>query len=88
MPPFISKERHIQRDEISSFEILDYRPVAHYGGWGIRFSPSRGKALTVAGSTGLKLHLKSGKDLLLGTQRREEISRAMMNMMEKGQDHA
>ena len=88
MPPLINKERYIQRDEISSFEVIDFRPIAHYGGWGIRFSPTRGKALIISGSTGLKLHLKSGKDLLLGTRQKEEIRRAMTQMMDNRQDYA
>ncbi len=88
MPPLINKERFIQRDEIRSYEVVDFKPIAQYGGWGIRFSPTRGKALTISGSTGLKLHLKNGKDLMLGTMKKAEIDKAMARMMENGQDYA
>jgi len=80
MPPLINRERFIQRDEITSYEVAEYEPVRQYGGWGKRFSPKHGQALTISGTTGLILHLTSGKKLLLGTRNKEGISRAMKRM--------
>ncbi|MEJ2004623.1 MAG: hypothetical protein P8X57_06605 [Cyclobacteriaceae bacterium] len=87
MPPLINREQFIQRSEIEEYEVVDYKPVAHYGGWGLRYSPRHGKALTIAGSNGLALSLTSGKKLLLGTRMKAEIDQAMRRMMENEEDY-
>lgn len=43
-----------------------------YGGWGVRFGKG-GKAFNVSGNRGLKLYLKSGRSLLIGTQKDKEL---------------
>ncbi len=87
MPPLINGEKSISRTEIDKFEIVNSYPIRRYGGWGIRYSLKHGKALTISGNKGLKLYLKNGKTLLLGTQDPEGIGNAMENMMDKGSDY-
>jgi len=48
-----------------------YLPITEYGGWGYRIG-LKGKAINIRGNHGIQLMLKSGKKLLLGTQRPEE----------------
>ena len=88
MPPLINKEKVIQKDEISSYEVSRYKPVMHYGGWGIRYSMKHGKAYSISGNKGLRLHLKSGKTILLGTRQMDEIKAAMDNMMQNSENYA
>jgi len=90
-PPFIKKNKIIDKESISSWEIRKYKPIKEYGGWGIRYSPKKkvlyGKkaakhnsAVNVKGNIGLQLVFKNGKRLLIGTQRQEAIRRAMKKM--------
>jgi hypothetical protein len=86
MPPLINKEKSILSTDINSYEVIKYH-IRHYGGWGLRYSFKHGKALTISGTRGLKLHLKSGQTLLLGTRNPEGINSAMERMMKKESDY-
>ncbi|MCA6074873.1 hypothetical protein [Fulvivirga sedimenti] len=86
MPPLVNKEKSISRTDINSYEVVKY-PIRHYGGWGVRYSFKHGKALTISGTRGLKLHLKSGQTLLLGTRNPEGIKNAMERMMKNESDY-
>ena len=79
--PFHLKEKSILKEDIKSFEVRKYKPIAEYGGWGVRKSIRRGSAYNVSGNMGLQLYLKSGRKLLIGTQKAGEIGRAMEAMM-------
>ena len=72
MIPFHGKWRSYAWEEIESAEVITYRPLRDYGGWGIRFS-SKGTAYNVAGNVGLSLKLNNGKRYLIGTQMGEEL---------------
>jgi hypothetical protein len=81
-PPLVRKWRNIAKAEIERYEIGKYRPVAHYGGWGIRRKLGRqGWAYSMKGNFALKLFLKNGKTILLGSQREQALSYAMGKMM-------
>jgi hypothetical protein len=81
-PPLVRKWRKIARTEIERYEVGKYRPVAEYGGWGIRRKFRKyGKAYSVKGNIGLKLFLKNGKIILLGSQRAQALSYAMEKLM-------
>jgi hypothetical protein len=75
--PFMIKFRRIAPEEITSWQVRKYSPLKEYGGWGIRYSTSRGWAYNVSGNMGLQLELVNGKRILFGTQKPEEISQAM-----------
>lgn len=53
-----------------------YRPISEYGGWGIRFGRS-GRAFNMSGNRGVQLVLKSGRRVLIGSQRPEELAAAI-----------
>ena len=65
-----------------------YRPLAEYGGWGVRWSPANGWAYNTGGNTGVQLQLTSGKKLLIGSQRAEELQKAIAAMMSKRKNAA
>jgi hypothetical protein len=76
-PPFTPFIRsHILLSEIAHWEARTYRPIAEYGGWGIRGGPS-GRAYNVRGNRGVQLWLTDGKRLLIGSQRAEELAQAI-----------
>ncbi|MEO0731228.1 MAG: PH domain-containing protein [Bacteroidota bacterium] len=58
--------------EIEGYRIKEYSPLKEFGGWGYRIGP-HGKAFNMYGNMGLELDLKSGKKLMIGTQRPEEL---------------
>jgi hypothetical protein len=61
--------------EIARWEARSYRPILEYGGWGIRYSPfGKGWAYNVSGNQGVQLNLASGKRILIGSQRSEELA--------------
>ena len=60
------------------WEARTYRPLLEYGGWGIRYAPfGKGWAYNVHGSQGVQLELTNGKRILIGSQRAEELARAI-----------
>jgi hypothetical protein len=83
--PFIWKEKKISREEIDRYEVRQYKPIQEYGGWGFRQRSRRfrnaGLAYNVSGNIGLQLHLKNGKKILFGTQRKDAIGSAMNKLM-------
>jgi hypothetical protein len=80
--PFIRKWRAISKEEIEKYTVGKYNPLTEYGGYGVRRSFRKyGRAFNVSGNLGLRLYLKNGKVLLLGTQRTQAISFAMQKMM-------
>jgi hypothetical protein len=62
--------------DIARYEARRYRPILEYGGWGVRYG-WKGKAYNVRGNRGVQLYLRSGKRLLIGSQRPEELARAI-----------
>jgi hypothetical protein len=83
--PFINKYKVIDRREIERFEVRKYRPIRDFGGWGIRTGfRKNGIAYNVSGNLGLQLYLINGKKILIGTQRKDAINRAMQKMMNEG----
>lgn len=62
---------------ITSIEVVSYRPLADCGGWGIRRGRDGERVLNARGSRGVRLTLTDGSRLLIGSQRPEELARAL-----------
>lgn len=63
---------HLVRD----YELITYNPIADYGGWGIRWG-FRGKAYNMSGNEGVQLHFYNKKPMLIGSQRAQELYKAI-----------
>jgi hypothetical protein len=74
--PFHIRFRRYRFDEIESFEAIEYRPLRDYGGWGIKRG-LKGWAYNVSGNRGVMLTFRSGKRLMIGSQRAEELEAAI-----------
>ena len=70
------KTRTISIGQIQRAEARTYRPIREYGGWGIRWG-GNGWAYNVRGNQGVQLKLKSGKSLLIGSRRPDELEKAI-----------
>jgi hypothetical protein len=70
--PFHRQFRTMPFEAIQTYEVRTYRPLKEYGGWGIRYGAS-GKAYSVSGSRGVQLALLSRRNILLGSQKPEDL---------------
>jgi type IV secretory pathway VirB3-like protein len=73
--PFLRKT--IPVTDVVHWEARTYRPLAEYGGWGIRYACGKGWAYNVSGNQGVQLQLANGKRILIGSQRAQELARAI-----------
>jgi len=77
--PFHRKWREFRTDEIEEVKVGKYRPIAEYGGWGLRMG-LKGWAYNVSGNQGAENRFRSGKNLLIGTQKPSELALALSGM--------
>ena len=70
------KRRLVDYADIVDVEAVRYRPIVEYGGWGIRRGRN-GWAYNVSGNNGVRLDLRDGSDLLIGSQRFVELAAAI-----------
>jgi len=76
--PFHWKTKHFSWNDIQTAAIRQYSPLVDYGGWGLRYSMTgAGKAYNISGNMGLQLEFKTGKKLLIGTQKAEEMNKVL-----------
>lgn len=74
--PFHLSFRKIHLDELKRYEVRTYSPIKEYGGWGIRYG-LKGKAYNVSGNRGVQLELLNGERILIGSQKPEELVKAI-----------
>lgn len=72
--------RRVPWTAIDSVEATSYRPLREYGGWGIRWRPGA-IAYNVSGSRGVLLTRPDDRDLLVGSQRPDELATAIRETM-------
>jgi hypothetical protein len=75
--------RKIPFDEIESAEPRTYRPIAEYGGWGIKGWSKRKMAYSVSGNQGVQLHLRNGHTVLIGSREPRKLARALETAMHR-----
>ncbi|WP_177761203.1 hypothetical protein [Flavobacterium sp. I3-2] len=74
--PFIRKPKSFLWDDIQKIELKKYQPLVEYGGWGIR-GLGDDKAYNIKGNIGLKLFLKNGKKVMIGTQNPKNLNKVI-----------
>jgi len=70
-------------DQIAEYRTREYNPLLEYGGWGIRYSLTNGKAYNIYGNKGLQLVFRDGKKLLIGSARPVDLTAAMDKLFKK-----
>ena len=70
--PLHSSAKKIAWMDIENCYVRTYKPILEYGGWGFKTSLGNGRAFNVKGNKGIQIELKSGKKLLIGTQKPEQ----------------
>ena len=66
--------RAVAISNVKSHAVVQYRPIADHGGWGIRAGRDGERVLTARGNRGVRLELADGTKLLIGSQRPEELA--------------
>ena len=69
---------------IVRLEVVSYRPLADYGGWGVRTGRDGERVLNACGNRGVRLDLTDGSRLLIGSQRPEALALALERAMHPG----
>ncbi len=72
----------IRAGEVRGAEAVTYRPLAEFGGWGIRFGREGARAYSMWGDRGVRVQTDR-RSLLIGTQRPEELAHALKRLMEE-----
>ena len=71
--------RAVSIASIQRVEVVRYRPLREYGGWGIRVRRNGDRILTARGNLAVRLEMTDGTALLLGSQRPEPLARSIEN---------
>lgn len=74
--PFHWSFQKIDLRNFTRVEVVTYSPLRDYGGWGIRYGPA-GKAYNVHGNRGVRLIARLGRNLMIGSQKPEELAAAL-----------
>lgn len=72
--PIHFSQKFISWGDLKSCEVIKYNSLTQYGGYGYRISffKNKGTAINIGGDHGIQLVMKSGKRLLIGTQKQED----------------
>ena len=76
-----SYRRVVDLDGVTRLEVVRYRPLRDYRGWGIRSGPDGERAYSARGDRGVRLHFADGSRLLIGSQRPEALAVALERAM-------
>ena len=74
------RAKRIDLEQIATAEVRSFRPIREYGGWGVRYSKGI-KAYLATGTKGVYLTMMDGRDVLIGSQRPEELESALRTWM-------
>lgn len=87
--PFHFTKKLIPWNKISNCFIREYNAISEFGGWGIKFGffKRKTKCYTTKGSIGLQIELTSGNSILIGTQQKEMLQKALNNYKHKLTTH-
>ena len=69
--------RDIPLDSITAIEVIQYHPIRDYAGWGIRFGRDGERVYNARGDRGVRMHLRDGSKLVVGSQRPEQLALAI-----------
>lgn len=69
-------KRTISKEQIKEIEVVSYRPIMEYGGWGIRGYKDN-RAYTAAGKRGVRITLNDGNKILIGSQTPEKLEETL-----------
>jgi hypothetical protein len=76
--PFHIAYRKYNWDKLIKIYVRKYSPITEYGGWGLRIGLfGKGNAFNVSGNQGLQLEIIDKRNLLIGTNKPEELKEVL-----------
>ncbi|MDR3623032.1 MAG: hypothetical protein P4L85_27010 [Paludisphaera borealis] len=78
--------RSVTIADIRACEVVEYRPIADHGGWGVRAGRDGERVLTARGDRGVRLVLTDGGRLLVGSQRADELAEVLTRSLRTDMD--
>jgi hypothetical protein len=81
--PFHLKGKIISWSEIAEIRFIKYDGMKEYYGYGMRYLPKKGWCYTVSGEFAVKIYLKNGKNILIGTHKATELLNTMRELQYK-----
>lgn len=81
--PFHRTDRRYEISTIESAEAVQYRPIADFGGWGLRRNSVGNIIYNVKGDRAVVLTFKDGKKLFIGSQRSDEFASAVTKLLKR-----
>lgn len=79
--PFHFKYKHYAWETLTKSYVRTYSPISEYGGWGLRLGLfGKGKAYNVSGDKGLQLEFSTNEQLLIGTNKPEELTATLIKI--------
>jgi hypothetical protein len=79
--PFHWTYRTFHWSALASVQVRKYQPIREFGGWGYRsWGGKKGNAWNISGNKGIQLKFISGRELLIGTQKPEEIEKYLTKL--------
>jgi len=86
--PFHFSKKTIRWNEMDKCYVRTYSPIKEYGGWGYRtsFGKKKGSAFNVKGDKGIQIEFKTGKKLLIGTQKENEAQQVIQRYFRKSDE--
>lgn len=76
--------RFVSIESVRRLEVVNYRPLADHGGWGIRSGRDGERVLSARGSRGVRLEFADGARLLIGSQSPEDLAAAIERGLQPG----
>ena len=73
---FFPMRRRIELSDMTSFRAITYT-LRDFGGWGIKWARDGSLVLNVSGNRAIRINRRSGKSLILGTQRADDFAAAL-----------
>jgi hypothetical protein len=67
------KDLTLRVEDVSNVEPVSYNPISDFGGWGVRYGLG-GRMYSARGDRAIKLTLKSGEVLYIGTGQPDRLS--------------
>ena len=76
---FFPIRRRIEIVDVTSFRVLTYT-IGDFGGWGIKWARDRSMVMSVSGNRAIRVNRRTGKSLILGTQRPDDFAAALQEL--------
>jgi hypothetical protein len=82
--PFQMKRRRIDWEKIQKVKVIKYDGMKEYCGYGLKYMPGNDWAYTISGEYGIRIILKNGRKILIGTHKPREISQIFDDLKNRG----